>query len=303
MSSLSTQNPGDLILADHHNQIYNLLKGVAGNGEAITLVHNGAGVITFTPSSDPAASTELFIINNNAGTRQFAITAGGDLVGTGGILTLPAGADTLVGRATTDTLTNKTLTAPVIATVVNSGTLTLPSSTDTLVGRDTTDTLTNKTLTAPTIADFTNAQHDHGDADDGGAIATTERLSFALHLGGSSDQVGSSATSWLPIASQPAVGFFSTEAEVQLPVARAGTLTGISVRTRSAQDGGGSLVATLRVNGADTALVATVTAGGAAGTYADTGEAVAVALGDLLAIRLVNNSSFNAAGITGIVIG
>ena len=135
MSSLSTQNTGDIILADHHNQIYNLLKGVAGSGETITLVYNAAGVITLTPSSNPAASTELIIVNNAAGTRQFAITAGGDLVGTGGILTLPAGADTLVGRATTDTLTNKT-------------------------------------LTAPTIADFTNAAHDHGDADDGGTLVT-----------------------------------------------------------------------------------------------------------------------------------
>lgn len=33
-------------------------------------------------------------------------------------------------------------------------------------------TLTNKTLTAPTIADFTNAAHDHGDADDGGAVVS-----------------------------------------------------------------------------------------------------------------------------------
>jgi hypothetical protein len=44
------------------------------------------------------------------------------------------------------TLTNKTLTTPVIAQIVNSGTLTLPTSTDTLVGRATTDTLTNKTI-------------------------------------------------------------------------------------------------------------------------------------------------------------
>lgn len=51
----------------------------------------------------------------------------------------------------TQTLTNKTLTAPVIATIVNTGTLTLPTSTDTLVGRATTDTLTNKTLTSPTL--------------------------------------------------------------------------------------------------------------------------------------------------------
>lgn len=33
-------------------------------------------------------------------------------------------------------------------------------------------TLTNKTLTAPTIADFTNAAHDHGDTDDGGAVVS-----------------------------------------------------------------------------------------------------------------------------------
>jgi hypothetical protein len=67
-----------------------------------------------------------------------------------GTLTLPTATTTLVGRTTTDTLTNKTLTAPIIATISNTGTLTLPTSTDTLVGRATTDTLTNKTIGSTT---------------------------------------------------------------------------------------------------------------------------------------------------------
>jgi hypothetical protein len=57
---------------------------------------------------------------------------------------------TVVTLTGTQTLSNKTLTAPVIATIVNTGTLTLPTSTDTLVGRATTDTLTNKTIDGAT---------------------------------------------------------------------------------------------------------------------------------------------------------
>ena len=57
----------------------------------------------------------------------------------------------IVTEGATETLTNKTLTAPLIGSIVNSGTLTLPTSTDTLVGRNTADTLTNKTLTSPII--------------------------------------------------------------------------------------------------------------------------------------------------------
>lgn len=66
-----------------------------------------------------------------------------------GATSLPAGG--LVGVTATQTLTNKTLTTPIISSISNTGTLTLPTSTDTLVGRDTTDTLTNKTLTSPVL--------------------------------------------------------------------------------------------------------------------------------------------------------
>lgn len=61
------------------------------------------------------------------------------------------GGDKAVSRTGTETLTNKTLTAPIISSIVNTGTLTLPTATTTLVGRTTTDTLTNKTLTSPVL--------------------------------------------------------------------------------------------------------------------------------------------------------
>jgi hypothetical protein len=70
-------------------------------------------------------------------------------LGTAAVLADPGGG--LVGVTAVQTLTNKTLTNPVIGTISNTGTLTLPTSTDTLVGRATTDTLTNKTYSAPTF--------------------------------------------------------------------------------------------------------------------------------------------------------
>jgi trimeric autotransporter adhesin len=83
------------------------------------------------------------------------LTVAGTLTASGTV-TLPAGAtaggSAVVTLSGSQTLTNKTLTAPVISSITNTGALTLPTSTDTLVGRATTDTLTNKTLTSPTIA-------------------------------------------------------------------------------------------------------------------------------------------------------
>lgn len=86
-----------------------------------------------------------------------------------GLMTVPNATDTIVGRATTDTLTNKTLTSPSLTTptigsaganfsgstsgttvlkaaATASGTATLPAATGTVVLDSATQTLTNKTI-------------------------------------------------------------------------------------------------------------------------------------------------------------
>jgi hypothetical protein len=107
-------------------------------------------------SATASAVNEITVANAAAGNAPAISATGNDtninlnLAGKGTGVVQAAGVP-VVTTTGAQTLTNKTLTTPVISTISNTGTLTLPSSTDTLVGRATTDTLTNKTLTSPTL--------------------------------------------------------------------------------------------------------------------------------------------------------
>lgn len=136
----------------------NLLDGVTSTTAELNIVDGSTSATATT-----VAAADRVVLNDNGTMVQAAVT---DL-------------DTFFS-ATTKTLTNKTLTAPVISTISNTGTLTLPTSTDTLVGRATTDTLTNKTLTSAvlngTISGTSIKDEDNMSSDSASHLATQQSI-------------------------------------------------------------------------------------------------------------------------------
>lgn len=104
-------------------------------GETFTIERGKAGSTAITHSGGATVKHVLTSDDLNYYTASAEAVSG--LVST---------AVTLTG---TQTLSNKTLTAPIISTISNTGTITLPTATDTLVGRATADTLSNKVLLSP----------------------------------------------------------------------------------------------------------------------------------------------------------
>jgi hypothetical protein len=122
---------------------------------AFTIAGTSGGIPYFSTGTTWASSAVLasnaLMVGGGAGGAPSTVTTGTGVVTALGIAA-NSGAGGLITNNGTATLTNKTLTTPIISSISNTGTLTLPTSTDTLVGRATTDTLTNKTLTSPVIS-------------------------------------------------------------------------------------------------------------------------------------------------------
>lgn len=187
----TTANPGGINLSSTTDYFQSINDDLKNAGTKITNTSSGthnlicftAGV-TGTCNTLPGGGTLVDTNSTQTLTNKTIDTAGPNTLKINGntlsatagtaTVTVPNSTDTLVARATTDTLTNKTLTsplmsAPTITSGINlsgsssgttvlqpaataSGTVTVPAATDTLVARATTDTLTNKTLTSPLMS-------------------------------------------------------------------------------------------------------------------------------------------------------
>jgi hypothetical protein len=139
---------------------YTLSSNTGSNFGSLTLstaINDVNGNELLRVSATAAAVNEVTLTNAAAGAAPNLSATGGDtnislnLAGKGtGVV--QAGGIPVATTTGAQTLTNKTLTAPVMATMLVGGqTVTIPAATDTLVARATTDTLTNKILVAPVM--------------------------------------------------------------------------------------------------------------------------------------------------------
>lgn len=121
-------------------------------------------------------------------------------------------------RTQAQTLTNKTLTTPIIAQILNgTATLSLPTVTTTLVGLSTTDTLTNKTLSSAVFSGTQSGFVTSGIVGIAGTTSTAANLNVgatnaavgATQVGARVAMVGTSAATSNIIGYQTSSGFGS----------------------------------------------------------------------------------------------
>ena len=218
----------------------------AGIG-AVASVSGTANEITATGTTTVVLSLPAALTFTGKTITGGAFNAGSIQIGGVDVVTLSA----------TQTLTNKTLTLPVIASISNSGTVTIPTGTDTLVARTSTDTLINKSISGSTNT-LTNIGN--GSLTNSSLTVGTTTISLgssSLTLGGlTSVAVTQDPTSALQLATKQYVDAVAEGLHIHAACAAAtpATLASITGGTVTYNNGTAGVGATLTLSVALTVL-------------------------------------------------
>jgi hypothetical protein len=267
------------------------------------------GAATFNGGVNIGADTLAEYIYDTVGgavTGGTGITVTNSDVGNTSTIAIDSNVATLTG---TQTLTNKTLTSPVISTIVNTGTLTLPTSTDTLVGRATTDTLTNKSISGSTntLTNIGNASLTNSSVTFGSTTVSLGATSTSLagitqldvdNIRIDGNTISSTDTNGNITLDPNGTGSVSVNSDLTV-TSTLGVTGNLSVNTNKftidATTGNTAVAGTLSVTGAST-LTGNVSVSGTLGVTGNTTFSGTVGIADDLA---VNTNKFTVDAQTG----
>lgn len=277
-------------------------KGLVTAGTTLSASDIPSGIDATKIGSGTVSNTEFGYLDGVTSAIQTQISAKQDTLVSGTTIktvnstSLLGAGDVSVGVTSVGLTTGTTGTDVSVSgsPVTNSGSITLniPTASATNTGKlSSTDWSTFNNKQAALVSGTNIKTINSNSVLGSGNLAVAAQDSISL-INNTSISLGTSTTSFVSFC---AFTTNSTEANRQVIIPVAGTIKNLYVLTSTTQSAGGSQVCTVRKNGANTAIVATIAASAVAGTFSDTTNSVSVAAGDKLSLQVQNNAATGTA--------